>query len=65
MKSTEICSGSLLVSERRAVVGCPFTSFMPKISDWGKEVEILTDRAGLVEGCSTSASAWREVLVSW
>ena len=50
-------SGSSLEKERRAWVGRPFTSLIPKISEEGKDVEILTAMLGEVAGFSTSSSA--------
>ena len=55
-KATLIGSGSSFEIERRARVGCPFTSLTPKISESGKEVETLTARLGDLEGTSTSSS---------
>lgn len=57
MKTTETGKGSSFVKERRAWVGWPFMSFMPKISEEGKEVDILTVRLGEAEGSSTFSSA--------
>lgn len=58
MKATLTDSGSSLEKERRAWVGWPFTSLMPKISEEGNDVEILTAMLGEVEGVSTSSSAY-------
>ena len=55
MKTTETGAGSLLVKERRACVGWPLTSFMPKISEEGKEVCTLMSRVGERGGDLTSS----------
>lgn len=65
MKATLTGSGSSLEKERRAWVGRPFTSLMPKISEEGKDVEILTAMLGEVERFSTSSSScWRSQLAA-
>ena len=46
MKATLTGSGSSFEKERRACVGRPFTSLMPKISEEGNDVEILTAMLG-------------------
>lgn len=55
MKLTVTASVSSLVKERRACVGLPLTSLMPKISALGKEVETVTARLGLFAGSSISS----------
>ena len=57
MKTTFTGSGSLFVKERSAVVGWPFISFMPNISDCGNEVDTCTLSEGDVLGFSISVSA--------
>lgn len=59
MKTTLMGEGSSLVIERTARVGTALTSFMPKISEEGKEVEIWTERAGDWEGDSGGCSKRR------
>ena len=63
MKATVTGTGSSFEKERRACVGWPLTSLMPKISEDGNEVETLTARFGDFEGDSSSSSAavWREI----
>lgn len=42
MKTTLTGSGSLFEKERRACVGWPFMSLMPKISEDGKDADTVT-----------------------
>ena len=55
-------SFSSLVMERSAWVGWPLTSLMPKISEFGKDVEIFILRPGGGACISTSSSACGKIV---
>ncbi len=58
IKTTVTASVSSFVIERRACVGWPLMSLMPKISEDGKAVDTCTARPGESSSITSASSTW-------